>query len=187
METKAKKTNLRKEIKSLLKNMPPEQKAKLDHQVFEGVTSLEEFKEAKSVYGYMALPWETGTMEILEYLFENKTPVALPKVLGTDMDFFRVRSLKDLQEGAFHILEPSEACEKVCWPDACMLIPGLAFSLDGKRLGKGGGYYDKFLGREPNHEKIALAYEFQVLDKIPAEEHDQTVNFIVTEKRTIAL
>ena len=68
-----------------------------------------------------------------------------------------------------------------------MLVPGLAFSMDGKRLGKGGGYYDKFLDREPNHEKIALAYEFQVLDKIPAEEHDQAVNFIVTEKRTIAL
>lgn len=68
-----------------------------------------------------------------------------------------------------------------------MLVPGLAFSMDGKRLGKGGGYYDKFLDREPNHLKIALAYDFQLLERIPAEEHDQTVNYIVTEERLIKL
>ena len=187
MEIKTKKTNLRKEIKSLLKNMTQDQKVQYDHRVFEGLMSLEEFIQAKQVYGYMALSWETSTMEILEYLFRNEIPVALPKVLGDDMDYFRVCSVEDLQEGSFHILEPSDACGKVCWPEACMLVPGLAFSMDGKRLGKGGGYYDKFLDREPNHLKIALAYDFQLLERIPAEEHDQTVNYIVTEERLIKL
>ena len=101
------------------------------------------------------------------------------------MDFFEVRSMEDLAEGAFHILEPKDGCEKVNWPEACVLVPGIAFDEKGRRLGKGGGYYDKFFAEEPDHGTIALAYEFQIADEIPAEEHDQPVEHIVTENRII--
>ena len=78
-------------------------------------------------------------------------------------------------------MEPKASCEQICWPDAPILIPGLSFSRNGNRLGKGGGYYDKFLSKEPNHPTVALAYEFQIMDEIPAEEYDQSVDAIVTE------
>jgi len=184
METLAiKKTNLRKEFKQKLKSLSMEQKRFLDHAVFNNLVLMQEFRQASCFYGYMALSWETGTREIIEYLLEKKIPVALPKVLGDDMEFFQIDSMRDLQEGAFHILEPKESCKMVRWPDACMLIPGLAFSLSGKRLGKGGGYYDKFLNREPGHNTIALAYEFQICEEIPSEEHDRSVDYLVTEEK----
>ena len=165
--------------------MEPDKKAALDHAVCERLFSIPEIANAKKIYGYMSLSWETGTEEILRRLWAQGTRVALPKVLGDRMDFFEVRSMEDLAEGAFHILEPKDGCEKVNWPEACVLVPGIAFDEKGRRLGKGGGYYDKFFAEEPDHGTIALAYEFQIADEIPAEEHDRPVEHIVTENRII--
>jgi len=182
METKK---NLRLEKKRLLKAMLLDQKQVLDHGVYENLKAMPEFEQVSCVYGYMALSWETGTMEILRDLLDRDIPLALPKVLDDDMEFFQIKSLEDLKEGSFHIPEPDESCEMVHWPNACILVPGLAFSKDGKRLGKGGGYYDKFLSREPEHKTIALAYDFQITEELPSAEHDQPVEYIVTESRII--
>ena len=175
------KANLRKQMKARLKVMTKEEKESLDHEICERVLNLPEIAEAKQIYAYMALNWETGTEEILARFWQRGILVALPKVLGSEMEYFEVSSRADLDEGAFHILEPKESCKKVFWPDAVMLVPGLAFSKDGRRLGKGGGYYDKFLMKEPEHKTIALAYEFQMTEEIPAEEHDKPVDLVLTE------
>lgn len=175
------KINLRKQMRTQLKAMDAEEKRALDHQVSEQLFSLAEIANADFVYGYMNLFWETGTEEILDRLWDAGVQIALPKVLGATMEFFHVRSREDLAIGSFRLLEPKESCEQVFWPKALVLVPGLAFSKDGRRLGKGGGYYDKFLLKEPEHRTIALAYEFQLTDEIPAEEHDRPVDMIVTE------
>ncbi len=169
-------------MKVLLKGMEPEEKARLDHAVYEQVRKSPIFTECKSVYAYMALSWETGTSEILEYFWSRGMKVAFPKVLDREMEFFEVTSVEDLEEGAFHIMEPKAECPLVDWKDAVILVPGLAFTRDGKRLGKGGGYYDKYLGRYPGHRTAALAYEFQVVSELPAEFHDQPVDDLITEK-----
>ena len=165
-----------------LKAMTPEEKQKMDHAIYRNVFECSDLANAEFLYGYMDLSWEAGTKEILERLWSTGVQVALPKVLGDTMEFFHVRSKDDLQEGTFHILEPKEHCQQICWPNAPVLVPGLAFSKDGKRLGKGGGYYDKLLSNEPDHRTIALCYEFQMTDEIPSEAHDQMVEIIVTEK-----
>ncbi len=175
------KINLRKQMKTQLKAMDQGEKQNLDHKICEQLFSLPEIACADYVYAYMNLSWETGTEEILERFWKNGVQVALPKVLGETMEFFHVKSRADLEEGSFHILEPRDSCEQVVWPKAPVLVPGLGFSRDGKRLGKGGGYYDKFLSKEPDHVTIALAYEFQITEEIPAEEHDRPVDQIVTE------
>lgn len=175
------KINLRKQMRTQLKAMDAEEKRALDHQVSEQLFSLAEIANADFVYGYMNLFWETGTEEILDRLWDAGVQIALPKVLGETMEFFHVRSREDLAIGSFCLLEPKESCEQVFWPKALVLVPGLAFSKDGRRLGKGGGYYDKFLLKEPEHRTIALAYEFQLTDEVPAEEHDRSVDMIVTE------
>ena len=175
------KINLRKQMRAQLKAMDAEEKRALDHLVSEQLFSLSEIADADFVYGYMNLFWETGTEEILERLWNAGVQIALPKVLGETMEFFHVRTREDLAIGSFQILEPRESCEQVFWPDAPVLVPGLAFSKDGRRLGKGGGYYDKFLSKEPEHRTIALAYEFQLTEEIPAEEHDRPVDVIVTD------
>lgn len=175
------KTDLRKQMKLRLKAMTREEKQALDEKICERVLGIPEIAEAKKIYGYMSLSWETGTEELLKKFWDRGVLVALPKVLGSKMKFFEVKSLDDLEEGAFHILEPGASCKQVLWPDAVMLVPGLAFSKDGRRLGKGGGYYDKFLMKEPEHKTIALAYEFQITDEIPVQEHDRLVDMVLTE------
>lgn len=177
------KTNLRKEIKSCLKQLDPEQKALLDHAVCENLFRTPEIRGAEYLYAYMALSWETGTMEILQNLWSAGIRTALPKVIGSEMEFFEVRSMDDLEEGAFKILEPKEHCKCVHWPGCMVLVPGVAFTEEGHRLGKGGGYYDKYFFRYPDHPLMALAYEFQIVPEIPVEAHDQPVDFLITESR----
>ncbi len=140
----------------------------------------------------MALSWETGTRKLLEILLREGKRVALPRVVmdgknsqekGPWMDFFEIRSMDDLEEGAFHILEPGGHCPKADWRTAPVLVPGMAFTPDGRRLGKGGGYYDCFLEREPDHETLALAYGFQVVETLPDEKHDRPVDMVITPEQ----
>lgn len=74
---------------------------------------------------------------------------------------------------------------QVYFPTAPILVPGMGFTENGVRLGKGGGYYDRYLETHPGHKTIALAYEFQILHELPAEPYDKSVDMIVTEKRVI--
>ena len=182
METLEKrKIDLRKQMKVRLKGMESAEKQRLDHEVFIQALKNPEIMQAKSVYAYMALSWETGTEELLEYFWKQDVQVAFPRVLGDEMEFFKVNSLEDLEPGAFRIMEPKAHCEQVDWPEAVIMVPGIAFTRDGKRLGKGGGYYDKYLDRYPGHKTVAFAYEFQIVSELPAELHDQPVDHLITE------
>ena len=182
METLEKrKIDLRKQMKILLKGMEQEEKQRLDHEVFIQALKNPEIMQAKSVYAYMALSWETGTEELLNYFWKQGVQVAFPKVLGDEMEFFEVNSMDDLETGTFRIMEPKAQCRQVDWPEAVIMVPGIAFTRDGKRLGKGGGYYDKYLDRYPGHKTVAFAYEFQIVSELPAELHDQPVDHLITE------
>ena len=186
METLEKrKVNLRKQIKVMLKGMDLNKKSDLDHLICEKIKTIIEELNIKSIYAYMALDWETGTMELVEYLWNNGYRVALPKVFGNTMEFCEAASMDDLEEGAFHILEPNNSCAVVNWKQALVVVPGIAFTCDGNRLGKGGGYYDKYLQKYPEHTTIAPAYEFQILEDLPTDVLDRNVDIVVTEKRII--
>ena len=65
------------------------------------------------------------------------------------------------------------------------VVPGVGFDLAGRRLGRGGGHYDRFLASAPGLPAVGLAYEFQIRDVLPGEPHDRDVNWIVTEERVI--
>lgn len=183
METLEKrKIDLRKQMKVLLKGMEPEEKARLDHEVYVQALNNPEFANAEAVYAYMALSWETGTLELLGHFWNRGIKVAFPKVLGNDMEFFEVNSMEDLESGKFRIMEPKAHCKMVDWQEAVIMVPGIAFTRDGKRLGKGGGYYDKYLDRYPGHKTIAFAYEFQMVPELPMAAHDRRVDCVITEK-----
>ena len=183
METLEKrKIDLRKQMKVLLKGMEPEEKARLDHEVYVQALNNPELANAEAVYAYMALSWETGTLELLGHFWNRGIKVAFPRVLGSEMEFFAVSSVEDLESGTFRIMEPKTHCKMVDWPEAVIMVPGIAFTRDGKRLGKGGGYYDKYLDKYPGHKTVAFAYEFQMVSELPAELHDQPVDVVITER-----
>lgn len=95
----------------------------------------------------------------------------------------RVRSMDDLQRGQMNVWEPAAHCPSVAIAALdIILVPGLAFTRDGRRLGRGGGFYDRLLDHpDCRARRIGIAYDLQIIDDIPVEPHDQRVHQIITE------
>lgn len=103
------------------------------------------------------------------------------------MVFIKINSLENLVTSSYGILEPVGDKSNFNVDNLGLIVmPGLAFDKQGNRLGYGGGYYDKFLSSNKiDNKKIALAYDFQVLDKVPSEKHDIKIDSIITEDNEI--
>jgi len=116
--------------------------------------------------------------------------VFLPRTLVEEkrLEVFRIRSLEDLEAGAYGILEPMESRAERSSPSVLdlVIVPGSVFDRRGGRYGYGGGYYDRFLANEcPRATRVALAFSFQVRDNISLEPHDQLMDYIITENEII--
>lgn len=98
-----------------------------------------------------------------------------------------VRGMEDLRRGQMNVWEPQPQCPPIGIAALdIILVPGLAFTRDGKRLGRGGGYYDRLLGRpECRAERIAVAFDVQIVDHITVEFHDEHIHQIITESGLI--
>jgi 5-formyltetrahydrofolate cyclo-ligase len=110
--------------------------------------------------------------------------VLLPYVKGKDLEISEICSLQDVAPGKFKILEPKRKENAPISDVDLVIVPGVAFDGRGQRVGYGGGYYDRFLVKT-RAPRVALAYENQIVASVPAEDHDQRVDKIVTEKRVI--
>ena len=111
--------------------------------------------------------------------------VYVPKVYGQDMEFIEITDYEELASGNFGILEPvSDDFEEI--EDGLMFMPGIAFDHSRNRIGFGGGYYDRYLARHAGLVTVALAYEFQIVDKIDSEPTDIRPHIIVTESEVIS-
>ena len=106
--------------------------------------------------------------------------IASPKVLGDEMSFYTISDLKQLSVGAYGIQEP---VSNILAPAADLIIvPGVAFTKKGNRLGYGGGYYDKYLASNPTYT-IGAAYDFQIVDYIEINKFDVKLKEIIKEKK----
>jgi 5-formyltetrahydrofolate cyclo-ligase len=145
------------------------------------------FRCARSVLVYSPIHYEVDTALIVRTALNSGKKVALPVVVGHEMIFREVRDVAVLEKGAFGILEPSSAEKVFALDDADVLVvPGVAFDLNGHRVGYGKGYYDKTLHRLEGHGKlVGLCYDFQLVDEIPGEPHDVKMDLIITDKRIV--
>ena len=184
-ETKNIKAVLRKEMKERLKGLPEGRKRELDEALCRQLLSLPEFSAPRTVYAYASLSWEPDTWEILRALLSRGFRLALPRVEGREMRFYFVPDLKELSQSSMKIWEPKADAVPADDSEALVLVPGMAFSREGARLGKGGGFYDRFLAAEPDHKTIALAYGFQLMEQIPTGVYDRPMDQIVTENERI--
>lgn len=105
--------------------------------------------------------------------------VAVPKVYGDEMRFIYMTDLSLTEKSDMGIPEPVADGPIGDDPTALVLMPGLAFTEKGDRMGYGGGYYDKFLAGEPNHPTVALCYEFQMVEELPTQDHDIPVDLVL--------
>ena len=143
----------------------------------------QEYRQSQSLYAYLSFNQEVRTGPIIRRAWSDGKRVAVPKVMGSEMVFIWLSSFDELApQGAFGILEPIEDGPVADDETALMLMPGLAFDYEGHRVGYGGGYYDRFLAREPLHPKVALCYGFQLLNYLEADAHDVPVDRFITDR-----
>ncbi|MEI8312774.1 MAG: 5-formyltetrahydrofolate cyclo-ligase [Verrucomicrobiota bacterium] len=105
--------------------------------------------------------------------------IALPRVFGEDLQFHWVGRRAELQPGRFGILEPAADAGEAGHDFELILVPGLAFDLRGGRLGRGRGYYDRFLSTARGL-RVGVCFEDQIVDEVPLEHHDLRMDFVVT-------
>ncbi len=191
METKP---EIRKQIKDVRSHILPEEKDLWDDRLQVRLFAEQEMEHPVCVFCYISTGKEAGTRRIIETLWQRGIQTAVPKVSGSEMDFFFIQDWEETSPGTMGILEPSlkkmgsERLKRAVVQDGSVfLIPGLAFDKQGDRLGYGGGYYDKFFNRIQNITctKIGIGYEFQIVKTIPRERHDCLLDKIVTPTQTI--
>lgn len=178
MET-LKKNEIRNWVKEQRCRLSVSSEAQWDEAICEKLLELEEIKKAYCIYCYASMRHEAGTWKFMEFMFNLGKCIAVPKVSGKDMDFYVIKGRCDLEEGTMGIMEPKVSCIKIHDTDAPVIVPGIAFDKKRNRLGYGGGYYDRFFEQEPCHRRIAIAYDFQIFDRIPSDPHDRAVDMII--------
>ena len=137
---------------------------------------------------YASTAEEIDLFPLMEALLANGHRIALPEITGKGvMEARAFSSMDGLIEGAFGILTPAPECSAQIQPGEIdlVIVPGTAFSPDGRRLGLGGGYYDRFLPRATHAERLVLAFDFQIVPAVPMAAWDARVDRILTERRSM--
>lgn len=157
------------------------------------VINLEPFIKGQSIMCYMDFKNEVITRYIIRHCFEHGKRVILPLV--DTIDGFRkivpyeiMGEERDVMPGTLGILEPNKDSAKMINPEEIdfVIVPGVAFDLFKNRVGYGAGLYDRFLQSvKSNCPKVGIAFEFQIYDTVPVEEHDIPLDFVITEERII--
>ena len=170
---------LRKEIRDKKRAMTEAEIVAASQRLAELFVASEAYRQAKTIYGYLPYNQEVRTVPMLQHALADGKRVAVPKCYGDEMRFIYLEDLSQVEKGYCGIPEPV-ADEPIAEDEtALVLMPGLAFDPQGHRMGYGGGFYDKFLEKEPNHPTIALCYEFQMLEHLETEAHDIPVDTVL--------
>ena len=176
------KTELRRRIREKKRAMTPEEIEERSRELGRRFAATEAYRRAKTIYGYMPYNQEVRTVPMLEQALRDGKKVAVPKCYGDEMKFIYLDDLTKVSKGYAGIPEPiaDEPDEPKDMPTIDELARDvLDFDPQGRRIGYGGGFYDKFLSREPNHPTLALCYDFQMLPHLDTEEHDIPVDVVL--------
>ena len=173
------KTELRAHIRSLKRAMTEEEIVSKSSRLTELFLQTEAYRNAKTIYGYLPYNQEVRTTSILQQALSDGKRVAVPKCYGDEMRFIYLEDLTQVAPGYSRIPEPIADDPVAHDPTALVLMPGLAFTQQGQRIGYGGGFYDKYLSAEPGHPTVALCYDFQIQEQLPTEEFDIPVDLVL--------
>lgn len=194
----------RKQMLAKRDAIPSENRIDADKMRNERIRNWDAYKNAELLLFYVSYRSEADTIQLIKEALDVGRSVAVPKVVGTEMVFYRITDFSQLVEGYKGIFEPdTERTESLTaevgtadeqtaseakrgLPEASLLfVPGCAFDEKGGRMGYGGGFYDRFMEKYPEVKRVALAYEEQLVPEVPREAHDKSVDVIVTEARIL--
>lgn len=178
---------LRREGMARRRGLTAGQRQEKSAAIAERLIHAELFRQAESVFCYISMENEVHTEAVLEAALAAGKAVSIPYVLDKAKGLMcaaQLQDMADLVAGEYNI--PTLPPEKVVPVEPAaidlVIVPGSAFDRAGHRIGMGGGYYDQFLGQAARAVRAAVAYECQLFDNIAADEHDQPMDYIFTEK-----
>lgn len=186
------KQSLRQRIIAAREKLPAPERLRLSHAVIGSVCNLTAYRQAQTVLGYLNFGAELAAELWVRQALADGKRVLLPRVnrASKHLDLYKVQNLQeDVAPGLWGIREPVvERCtkENALGTVDFILLPGVAFTREGARLGYGGGFYDKLLAHMPHRPVLAAgAFALQVVQEIPQESTDRKVEWLVTEDETI--
>ena len=186
------KQSLRKSVLTLRDGLPPDVKSRLDSAILARILELPDYRESRTLLGYMNFGSEFSCDSWADQVLKDGKRLALPRVNRhtSTLDLYFVEDLENqLEPGLWGIREPVvERCERLKAINEVefALLPGIAFTRKGARLGYGGGFYDKLLSGSMRPVLAVAAYGLQLVEEIPQEETDVGVEWIITENETIS-
>ena len=173
---------LRARCREIVKELSPEYIEEASHKIADLLLATDAYKNSNTIFCYMSMGGEPVTDEIIERALEDGKRVGIPLCVGPhEMVVKEYKSGDELARGAFGIREPlAEATEINADEFDLAIVPCVACSEDGRRIGHGAGYYDRFLSVS-GFNKIALCFEKLLTDDIPLEDTDVYMDGVATE------
>ncbi len=182
MSLETDKKELRKIIQQRKTKLSKEDKEKESLLVFQQLEEQSAFQVAKHILCYWSLPDELQTHQFVEKWWRKKS-IYLPRVVGNHVEIVPYKGLNTMQKGAYKILEPVGQAISDLKQINLVIVPGVAFTTDGYRMGRGGGYYDRLLPLLEDTHKIGVCYHCQIIDHIPIEKHDVKMDAVLYSKK----
>lgn len=174
------KKEIRRYFLNFKKRLPIDKKNAYDKAIYENIINSDLYKNANSIFVYLSRDYEIDTKSLIEKALEDGKIVCVPKIRKKMlMEAAILEKMDDLVLGDFDIETTKQ--DKILESPDLTLVPGLCFDDNKHRVGFGGGYYDNYLS---NHDStyLGMFYSESKIDKIPNEDHDQKLDYIVTEK-----
>lgn len=185
----AKKT-MRKAAVAARMALTPAYREEASRKMLASLYALPQYQMAETVFVYASMPEEVQLYDLMEQAIAAGRTVCLPLITGKGlMEAVKLSSMEDLVPGRFGILtvDVAKQCVVPAGSIDFMVVPGVAFDQEGRRLGLGAGYYDRFMEQKASAAfRCALAFDCQLMAKVPTEPHDARVQYIITEKKSFA-
>ena len=173
------KRKIRQAVRADIAKLSDEEKKHLSAQIFSELYNSNKVSNASVIALFISLPDEPQTANFIEQLLSKNKRVVVPRIEGEEMNFYDIS--EGVSEGAFGIMEPIATTPIEPSEIDVMIVPGVAFTRQGARLGRGKGFYDKYLSHNSFRAyTIGVCYPCQVVENLPTEPHDKQLDLIVT-------
>lgn len=173
------KPELRQLVQRKKQAMSPEVIRRKSNALAELLYGTPQYQLARTIYCYASFNQEVYTVPIMLRALRDGKRVAVPRMTESGLRFIQIDTPDTLQPGKMGIPTPPAGGTPLDDPSALVLVPGLAFDIKGSRVGYGGGWYDRFLKEEPVHPTVALCYDFQIFEQLPADDYDVPVQLVL--------
>lgn len=178
------KVSIRQILRQELTRLSHQDILKNSQQILKNVKILPLDFKHKRVGLYASIKNEVATDLLFEYLQSQNSKIFFPKMGESQINFYQMHSKQELKVNHLGIAEPEEDPSSLATQLDYCFVPGMGFDIQGHRLGRGRGYYDRYL-KNVSCVKMGLAYDFQILESVPADQHDIHMDWVISEQRIL--